>query len=254
MTLRDHYKERAESAASNSSAMSYSPRFSGFSQPSDDWAFEFINAKYLQPIMEAFDDDGSGYVTYQEVNDFVDERPASLGWSLPHWVAYWAVGWQITAGRYRDRIMGLFSHMFSMRPQIKAENRYWVDYYLRSVWPVAFELTQSLRPANVSEHIEDKFAAFAEFEEERIRKNLEDIHYDIDALDTVYVVSGPGRIEKVRNFTLHRYVNANVSLCSISSRSCTCSSSETSHVSRWPRPESFTRKSFSMQPTAYSGS
>ena len=74
MTLRDHYKEQAESA---SVSMFSTP--SG-SKKSDDWTFEFINAKYLQPIMEAFDDDGSGYVTYQEVNDFVDERPASLGW------------------------------------------------------------------------------------------------------------------------------------------------------------------------------
>ena len=70
MTLRDHYRDRAESAAASS-----------FGQPSaDDWAFEFINAKYLQPIMEAFDDDGSGYVTYQEVNEFVEAKPDSLNW------------------------------------------------------------------------------------------------------------------------------------------------------------------------------
>lgn len=88
--------------------------------------------------------------------------------------------------------------MFALRSSIKAENRYWVDYYLRSVWPVAFELTQSLRNANVAEHVEEKFQAFADYEEERIRKNLADIRFDIDALDTVYVVAGPGRIEKVR--------------------------------------------------------
>ena len=76
MTLRDHYKERAESA----SVSTFSMRARGAPQKSDDWAFEFINAKYLQPIMEAFDDDASGYVTYQEVNDFVDELPGSLGW------------------------------------------------------------------------------------------------------------------------------------------------------------------------------
>lgn len=70
MTLRDHYRDRADSAA-----------ISSFGQASsDDWAFEFISAKYLQPIMEAFDDDGSGYVTYQEVNEFVEEKPESLGW------------------------------------------------------------------------------------------------------------------------------------------------------------------------------
>ena len=86
MTLRDHYKERAESAAMSS----YSPHASG-SQPSDDWAFEFINAKYLQPIMEAFDDDGSGYVTYQEVNEFVEERPSSLDWRCVSTMASWDI-------------------------------------------------------------------------------------------------------------------------------------------------------------------
>lgn len=30
--------------------------------------------------MEAFDDDGSGYVTYQEVNEFVEAKPDSLNW------------------------------------------------------------------------------------------------------------------------------------------------------------------------------
>ena len=70
MTLRDHYRDRAESAT-----------VASFGQASsDDWAFEFISAKYLQPIMEAFDDDGSGYVTYQEVNEFVEEKPDSLNW------------------------------------------------------------------------------------------------------------------------------------------------------------------------------
>ena len=70
MTLRDHYRDRAESAV-----------VSPFGQASsDDWAFEFINAKYLQPIMEAFDDDGSGYVTYQEVNEFDEAKPDSLNW------------------------------------------------------------------------------------------------------------------------------------------------------------------------------
>ena len=71
MTLRDHYRDKADNIAMSSFILG---------PAGDDWAFEFINAKYLQPIMEAFDDDGSGYVTYQEVNEFVDSRPAELSW------------------------------------------------------------------------------------------------------------------------------------------------------------------------------
>jgi hypothetical protein len=88
--------------------------------------------------------------------------------------------------------------MFSIRDELLPENRYWADYYLRNVWPVAFKLTKGFRPANIPEHIEAKFQSFADLEEERIKQNLDGIRFDIDALDTVYVVAGPGRIEKVR--------------------------------------------------------
>ncbi|GJE96219.1 hypothetical protein PsYK624_124130 [Phanerochaete sordida] len=183
MTLRDHYRDKAENSSFGMGS-------------ADKWAFEYISAKYLQPIMEAFDDDGSGYVTYQEVNEFVDGTPEELAWTLPHWVAYWAVGWQSISWTYGQKIIGLLNDMFSLRGELLPENRYWADYYLRNVWPVAFELVKGFHPANLPEHVEAKFQAFAELEEERIRQNLDAIRFDIDALDTVYVVAGPGRIEK----------------------------------------------------------
>lgn len=46
----------------------------------DDWAFQYISIAYLQPIMEAFDDDGSGYTTVFEVNRFVDSLPKKVPW------------------------------------------------------------------------------------------------------------------------------------------------------------------------------
>lgn len=87
--------------------------------------------------------------------------------------------------------------MFALLGDVLPQNRYWTDYYLQHVWPVAYELVKALHPASVPEHIESKFQAYVDFEEERIRRNLADIKFDIDALDTVYVVAGPGRIEKV---------------------------------------------------------
>ncbi len=89
-----------------------------------------------------------------------------------------------------------------MRSSLLPENRYWADYYLKTVWPVAFELIKSFRPANIPEHVQAKFQSYTEHEESRMRKNLEDIRFDIDALDTVYVVAGPGRIEKVSQYCL----------------------------------------------------
>lgn len=47
---------------------------------SDDWAFRYITASYLQPIMEAFDEEVSGYITTSAVNHFVDSLPAKVTW------------------------------------------------------------------------------------------------------------------------------------------------------------------------------
>ena len=49
----------------------------------------------------------------------------------------------------------------------------------------------------LSEDAQVKFKEYVQFEEDRLRKNLTAIKYDIDALETVYGVIGPGRVEKV---------------------------------------------------------
>jgi hypothetical protein len=73
----------------------------------DKWALEFINVAHLQSILEAIDDDGSGFVSIKEANNFAILRPK--GWrcvaitftqycqnsfyrSLLHWIAFWAKG------------------------------------------------------------------------------------------------------------------------------------------------------------------
>ena len=40
-----------------------------------EWTLEWITLTRLQPIIEAFDDDGSGFITVQEVNAFTTARP-----------------------------------------------------------------------------------------------------------------------------------------------------------------------------------
>ena len=42
---------------------------------SDVWAVEQLDLMRLQPIMEALDEDASGFVTIQEVNQFTNARP-----------------------------------------------------------------------------------------------------------------------------------------------------------------------------------
>jgi hypothetical protein len=74
---------------------------------SDRWALPFIGVNYVRNILEAFDEDASGFVTVKEVIDFIRSRPlnwrlvpgnlypfqpAHINYSLPHWLVYWAIG------------------------------------------------------------------------------------------------------------------------------------------------------------------
>ena len=44
----------------------------------DAWTLEYMDLMHVQPIIEAFDDDASGFITVQEVNQFTTSRPK--GW------------------------------------------------------------------------------------------------------------------------------------------------------------------------------
>jgi hypothetical protein len=48
-------------------------------KPEDDrWALAYLGVAYLQQIAEAIDDDGAGYLSIKEVNQFAQRRPN--GW------------------------------------------------------------------------------------------------------------------------------------------------------------------------------
>ncbi|CAL1705902.1 unnamed protein product [Somion occarium] len=184
-TLRDHFREKArESFADTNRA--------------DDWTLQYIGIHWLHPIMEAFDDDYSGYVTVVELNEFTDSLPNVLGWSMQQWVAYWAVGWQLTALHYRDRIHRVLTVMHALRPRICSENRTQIDLYLGVVWTEVVEITMALsgEKSELPAGLFSKFQAYINHEENRIRKNLERINYNLDTVDDVRAVAGQGRIEK----------------------------------------------------------
>ena len=70
MTLQDHYRDEFELAT-------HEP---GTAVSMDEWALRYLGTDWLPSIMEAFDNDASGYVTITEVNRLMDLRPPHLGW------------------------------------------------------------------------------------------------------------------------------------------------------------------------------
>lgn len=99
--------------------------------------------------------------------------------------------------------------MLDMLSQLLPENRYCADRYLTTVWPIAVTLTMSLD--RDYSYLQGRFQEYVDIEEERIQKNLEAVHYRIDAVDTLYLMVGSGRIEKVGTHYKKSYDNSHTS-------------------------------------------
>ncbi|KAJ7507291.1 hypothetical protein B0H11DRAFT_197898 [Mycena galericulata] len=189
MALRDHFHEGNKGG--DGQQHDHAPMVV---DKSDQWALEYINVLRLQPISEAFDDDASGFVTVNEVNEFTSMRP--LGWSLPHWIAYWAVGHHQTMVGYVTKIHEIFAKMFAIIPKILPINKSAVNQYLEMVYYSVYTLSASVNGCYVNEALQERFAEFVASEQARIRTNLEAVQYDIDSADTVELITGQGRIDR----------------------------------------------------------
>jgi Ca2+-binding EF-hand superfamily protein len=78
LALRDHYFEKlaAEAESLGETVPSVGESTINNSRNPDAWAIKFIDVSRLQPILEAFDDDASGFITISEMNRFTSSRPA----------------------------------------------------------------------------------------------------------------------------------------------------------------------------------
>ncbi|KAF9793080.1 hypothetical protein BJ322DRAFT_1154205 [Thelephora terrestris] len=121
MALKDYYVEKAVED-------------SGLLIGEDSWAVKYINIGRARTIMEAFDDDASWFITVNEVNNYTRSRP--LNWSLPHWIAYWAIGDFAS-------IEEIFDAMIRLAYQVLPENRRGVNMRIsttESTIKIRFEL------------------------------------------------------------------------------------------------------------------
>ena len=69
LALRDYFREKMEEKkrTNNYEASRINEH--------DEWALEWINVTRMQPIVEAFDDDASNFITVTEANDLTTSRP-----------------------------------------------------------------------------------------------------------------------------------------------------------------------------------
>ncbi|KAJ7034088.1 hypothetical protein C8F04DRAFT_956948, partial [Mycena alexandri] len=169
-------------------------------KPEDDrWALAYINVAHLQPILEAVDDDGTGFVSIKEANEFALSRPK--GWSLLSWVAFWAAGWHASVTWYKNRIYNLLSAMMRLTQRVKAGNVQAADTYFAGPAIQRVELLlRSTRSAPGKVYDDARLTrmvdAFQETEEKKLLAQLEGLAYELDDTATLRLVTGPRRIER----------------------------------------------------------
>lgn len=181
------------------SAVSVTGDFFSLKCKNDRWALAYFNVARVQPILEAMDDDATGFITTKEINNFTKSIPP--GWTLPQWIAYWAEGWHVSVDQYKKRIHIILSTMYSTFPNVLPANRgAAVDYLQHDAIYQVDKLLRSTRdlPSNALEISELRrlTEAYTQSEEARLQRNLADVSYDIDAKPTVSLITGPGRIER----------------------------------------------------------
>ncbi|KAJ7429390.1 hypothetical protein B0H11DRAFT_2409490 [Mycena galericulata] len=221
LALNDYYTDKfstidvafAESragsvAGSAPSSPLMSPTSPAFSEPGlaaderprdDRWALAYINVSHLQPILEAVDDDGTGFVSIKEANDFAVSRPA--GWSLLSWVAFWAAGWHASVTWYKNRIYNIISAMLSLVKRIKPANIQAADKYLNSPAMQRLELLlRSTHSAPGTTYDDGRLAqiihAYQDSEEKKLATQLDSLLYELDDVATLRLITGPRRIER----------------------------------------------------------
>ncbi|KAF8510368.1 hypothetical protein BU17DRAFT_55442, partial [Hysterangium stoloniferum] len=165
-------------------------------RPEDEWALGYINVFRVQPLMEALDRDVSSFVTVVEANEFAADRP--LQWTLPHWLAYWTYGFELSVNWYRAHIIKLLAHISSAVNRTLPANRVTVEHFWQSN---SFSFIDSLLAGFYDGDIQDdidiendaqflKFKDYILIQEASLRNMLSKITFNLSDYNTFSIVLG----------------------------------------------------------------
>ncbi|KAL0569703.1 hypothetical protein V5O48_012263 [Marasmius crinis-equi] len=177
----------------------------------DRWLLQHIRLRLVQPLIEALDDDGSSYITVNEVNAFTNSRPE--GWSLPRWIAYWTIGFRMTTHWYYRRICRLLSLIIqSSKRELPANRRVVSEFLCASPITIlqhhlsGYERSHLRNSIDWGNHTFSKFKNWVDDTEQKMEEILSKLVYNIDQDNTLNTVTGGGRPEKVSvSFRNHRF-------------------------------------------------
>jgi hypothetical protein len=124
-----------------------------------------------------------------------------LSLSIPHWLSYWAVGWQIQSTDCCVEIENIFNQMNILKDRVgilMPGNKPFITSYIDNVWDIVTALTSAIdRYTGAPPWLKEKYKDYNTQQEEVLANRLKEIRYDIDDTDTVHLILGREPIEKV---------------------------------------------------------
>ncbi|KAK0188332.1 hypothetical protein F5146DRAFT_1002424 [Armillaria mellea] len=203
LALHDYFTDRLKTPTRSSSPTSMlsppgfetgspvrspiSPGYFSLRENTDQWTLAYLNISHLQPILEAVDDDATGFITIKEINTFTNVKSRPQDW---------------TVNRYKKMIRMILSAMYDTFPNVLPANREVVATYLqhRVIYRID-TLLQSTRDVSSNSlesslQLQKLTEEYTKLEESRIGANLADVLYEIDGRSTMSLVTGRGRIER----------------------------------------------------------
>ena len=112
----------------------------------------------------------------------------------------------MTCTNYCKKIEEIFDGMIRLSDEVLPENRKAVNKYICDVWMEGAIFTRSIKWEGGSEELRARFQPHIDAEEERLRKNLEDVKYNFYTYDAVHLVSGNRRNETVWSLPLRPHI------------------------------------------------
>ncbi|KAF7377945.1 Protein kinase domain-containing protein [Mycena sanguinolenta] len=97
---------------------------------SERWVLEYIDIAPAK-LIEAVDDDGSGFLSAEEINSFTAPKPED--WSLTDWIVFWVAGWHPTVAWYKEKIEAILPSQSTSLPQyVHSDNMRAANTYFAS--------------------------------------------------------------------------------------------------------------------------
>jgi hypothetical protein len=131
-------------------------------------------------------------------------------------------GYRESITDYTKKIEELFAKMEGVRAEVLPPNRESIDDYFNEVWGGVHTLTAAVLPLKPEQNNPEKFKPYLEAEEARLDENLNAVDFVIDGTDTLMLITGAGRIEKVGTHDSFGATHNSFMYCRPFFHSCTC--------------------------------